>query len=145
VLESRIQAGIDQFNGSVMSINEPTIRSVLLGDYLSDYRMYSGPISQDFQTVHNVDRPRGSHDRHANAATVPDWTSKLITLLFDQVEDQWKLRNEALHGRQRSKHSLFRRALLCAKATRLSSTFTPTLKIYWHSTVRSPRDHSPLS
>ncbi len=44
-------------------------------------RMYSGQISQDFQTVHNVDRPRGSHDRHANAATLSDWASKLITLL----------------------------------------------------------------
>jgi hypothetical protein len=82
-------------------------------------RMYTGHISQDFQTVHNVDRPRGSHDRHANAATLSDWTSKLITLLFDQVEDQWKLRNEALHGRDRAEHSLFHRALLCAKATRL--------------------------
>jgi hypothetical protein len=72
-------------------------------------RMYSSQISQDFQTVHNVDRPRGSHDRHANAACPSDWASKLITLLFDQFEDQWKLRNEAL----------FRRARLCAKATRL--------------------------
>jgi hypothetical protein len=50
--------------------------------------MYSGNISQDFQTAHNVDRPRGSHDSYANAATLSDWTSKLITLLFDQVEDQ---------------------------------------------------------
>jgi hypothetical protein len=47
-------------------------------------RMYYGQISQDFQTVHNVDRPHGSHDRHANAATLSDWTSKLITLLFVQ-------------------------------------------------------------
>jgi hypothetical protein len=30
-------------------------------------RMYSGQISQDFQTVHNVDRAMGSHDCHANA------------------------------------------------------------------------------
>jgi hypothetical protein len=28
-------------------------------------RMYFGQISQDFQTVHNVDRPHGSHDRHS--------------------------------------------------------------------------------
>jgi hypothetical protein len=69
--------------------------------------------------VHNVDRPRGRHDRHANTATLSDWTSKPITLLLDQVEDQWKLRNEALHGRDRADHSLFDRALLCAKATRL--------------------------
>jgi hypothetical protein len=47
--------------------------------------------------VHNVDRPQGSHNRHANAATLSDWASKLITLFFDQVEDQWKLRDEALH------------------------------------------------
>jgi hypothetical protein len=33
-------------------------------------RMYSGQISQDFQTVRNVDRPHGSHDRHANTATL---------------------------------------------------------------------------
>ncbi len=82
-------------------------------------RMYSGQISQDFQTVHNVDRPRGSHDRQANAACLSDWASELITLLFDQVEDQWKLRNEALHGRDDAEHLLFHRALLCAKATRL--------------------------
>jgi hypothetical protein len=82
-------------------------------------RMYSGQVSQDFQTVHNADRPRGSHDRNANAASLSDWTSELITLLFDQVEAQWKLRNEALHGRDDAEHSLFHRALLCAKATRL--------------------------
>jgi hypothetical protein len=81
--------------------------------------MYSGQISQDFQTVHNVDHPHGSHDRHANAATLSDWTSKLITLLFDQVEDQWKLCNEAHHGRDRAEQSLFHRAIICAKATRL--------------------------
>jgi hypothetical protein len=61
--------------------------------------MYSGQhISQDFQTVYNVDCPWGSHDRHANAATLSDRTSKLITLPFDQVGGQWKLRNEALHS-----------------------------------------------
>ena len=38
------------------------------------------------ETVHNVDRPRGSHDRHENAACLSDWASELITLLFDQVE-----------------------------------------------------------
>jgi hypothetical protein len=54
-------------------------------------RTYSGQISQNFQTVQNVDRPQGSHDRHANATTLSDWASKLITLFFDQVEDQWKL------------------------------------------------------
>jgi hypothetical protein len=104
--------------------------------------MYSGHISQDFQIVHNVDRPRGSHDRHANAATLSDWTSKLITLLFDQVEDQWKLRKEALHGRDRAEHSLFHRALYSVPNL-LDST--PTLKRYWHSTVTSSHDHSPLS
>jgi hypothetical protein len=77
-------------------------------------RMYSGQISQDFQTVHNVDRPHGSHDRHVNAATLSDWTSKLTTLFFDQVEDQWKLRNEGLHGRDRAENSLFHRAILQA-------------------------------
>jgi hypothetical protein len=81
--------------------------------------MYSGQISQDFQTVHTFDRLQGSHDRHANAATLSDWASKLIMLLFDQVEDQWKLRNEALHGRDRAEHSLFHCAIICAKATRL--------------------------
>jgi hypothetical protein len=82
-------------------------------------RMYSGQISQDFQTVHNVDRPQGSHDHHANAAYLSDWSSVLITLLFDHFEDQWNLRNEALHGRDDAKHSLFHRARLCDKATRL--------------------------
>jgi hypothetical protein len=80
--------------------------------------MYSGQIYQDFQTVHNVVRRRGSHDCQANATCLSDWAFKLITLLFDQVEDQRKLRNEALHGRDDGEHSLFHRALLCAKATR---------------------------
>jgi hypothetical protein len=80
-------------------------------------RRYSGQISQDFQTVHNVDRPRGSHDRQANAACLSDWTSKLITLPFDQVEDQWKLRSEALHGRDNAELSLFHRALLYDEAS----------------------------
>jgi hypothetical protein len=69
--------------------------------------------------VHNVDRHQGSHDRHANAATLSDWASKLITLLFDQVEDQWKLRNEALQGHDRAENALFLRAILQAKAIRL--------------------------
>jgi hypothetical protein len=81
--------------------------------------MYSGQISRDFQTVHNADRPRGGSGRNLNAACLSDWTSELITLLFDQVEAQWKLRNDALHGRDDAEHSLFHRALLCAKATRL--------------------------
>jgi hypothetical protein len=81
--------------------------------------MYSGQISQDFQTVHNVDHSQGSHDRHVNAATLSDWASKLITLLLDQVEDRWKLRNEALHGRDRAEYLLFHRAIICAEATRL--------------------------
>jgi hypothetical protein len=45
--------------------------------------------------------------------------SQRCTLHLDQVEDRWKLRNEALHGRDDAEHSLFHRALLCAKATRL--------------------------
>jgi hypothetical protein len=68
--------------------------------------MYSGQISQDFQTVHNADHPRGSHDRNTNAACLSDWTSELITLLFDQVEAQWKSRNEALHGRDDADYSV---------------------------------------
>jgi hypothetical protein len=81
--------------------------------------MYSGQISQDIQTVHDVDRPRGSHDRNANAAYLSDWTSELITLLFEQLEDQWKLRNEAILGRDAAEHLLFHHARLHEKATRL--------------------------
>jgi hypothetical protein len=69
--------------------------------------------------MHYVDRPRGSHDRRASAACLSDWASELITLLFDQFEDKWKLRNEALHGRDEAEHSLFHRARLCDEATRL--------------------------
>jgi hypothetical protein len=82
-------------------------------------RMYSGQISQDFQTVHNADRPRGTHDRNANASTLSDWASKLITLLFDHFEEQWKLRNEALHGRDAAEHLLFHRAKLSRRVTRI--------------------------
>jgi hypothetical protein len=81
--------------------------------------MISGPISRDFQTVHKVTRPRSSQDRQANAACLCNWSAELIALLIDQVEDQWKLRNEALHGRDDAEHSLFHRALLCAQTTRL--------------------------
>jgi hypothetical protein len=54
-------------------------------------------------------------------ALAPDWASELITLLFDQFEDQWEHRNEALHGRNEAEHSLFHRARLCDKATRLNA------------------------
>jgi hypothetical protein len=81
--------------------------------------MFSGQISQDFQSMHNVARPRGSHDRQANATCLSDWASELIVLLFDKGEDQWKLRNEALHGRDDAEHSHFHRTLLFANATRL--------------------------
>jgi hypothetical protein len=65
------------------------LRKALTAQYVIGWgRMYSSQISQDFRTVHNVDRHQGSHDRHANAATLSDWASKRITLLFDQVEDQ---------------------------------------------------------
>jgi hypothetical protein len=103
--------------------------------------MYSDQISQNFQTVHNVDRPQGSHDRHANAATLFDWASKLISLFFDQVEDQLKLRNEALHGRDRAEiHSS---VAPYSRPKLLDST--PRLEIYVHSTVPSSHNHSPLS
>jgi hypothetical protein len=41
------------------------------------------------------------------------------SLLFDRVENQWILRNEALHGRDDAECALFHRKLVCAKATRL--------------------------
>jgi hypothetical protein len=82
-------------------------------------RMYFEQISQDFQTMHNIDRPRGSHDRPDNAACLSDWASELITLLYCSTKSKIKLRNEALHGRDDAEHSLFHRALLFAKATRL--------------------------
>jgi hypothetical protein len=40
-------------------------------------------------------------------------------MYFDHFEDQLKLRNAALHGRDDAEHSLFHHARLCAKATRL--------------------------
>jgi hypothetical protein len=52
-------------------------------------------------------------------ASLIGWASELIALLFDQGEDQWKLRNESLHGDDDDEHSLFHRALLYAKATQL--------------------------
>jgi hypothetical protein len=95
-------------------------------------RMYSGQISKDFQTVHNVDRPQGSHDHHANAATLSDWALKLITLFFNQVEDQWKLPNEALHGRDRAEiHSSI---ALYSRPKLLDST----LHLLWKSTCTRP-------
>jgi hypothetical protein len=61
----------------------------------------------------------GQISRHANAASLSDWAFEIITLLFDHVEDQWKLRNEAPQGLDDAEHSLVHRALLCARATRL--------------------------
>jgi hypothetical protein len=40
-------------------------------------------------------RTQGSHDCHANAATLSDWASNPISLLFDQVEGQWKFHSPA--------------------------------------------------
>jgi hypothetical protein len=65
------------------------------------------------------------YNQDDNANTLSDWASKLITLFFDQVEDQWKLRNGALHGR--AENSLFHSAILQAKATRLY-TYTGNLR-----------------
>jgi hypothetical protein len=101
-------------------------------------RTYSSQISQDFQIVHNIDRPRGSHDRHVSAATLSEWASKLITLLFDQVEDHLKLRSEALHGRERAENSLFHRAIFQAKATRLYA-YTGNLRALDRPILSQPR------
>jgi hypothetical protein len=49
-----------------------------------------------------------------------------LSPIFDQVEDQWKLRNEILHGRDRGEQSLFHRAIICAKATRLYDFAAPS-------------------
>ena len=48
-------------------------------------------------------------------------TTEIITLLFDldQFEDRRKLRNEALHSCDDAEHSLFNRARLWDRVTRL--------------------------
>jgi hypothetical protein len=59
--------------------------------------------------------------------SLSDRASKLITLLFEEVEDQWKLRNEALHGRDRAEHSLSYIAPFSVPKLLVS---TPTLELY---------------
>jgi hypothetical protein len=51
----------------------------------------------------------------------------VMTLLFDKIEDQWKLRNRALHSHDDAEHSLFRHARLCTKAIRLYAKAGTTL------------------
>jgi hypothetical protein len=82
--------------------------------------LYSGHISIDYQTAHNQERERTT-DQPANLVTLSDWTTPLITLLWDQLEAQWTLRNEALHGSSNDKQLQFRHSRLQEKATRLYS------------------------
>jgi hypothetical protein len=52
-------------------------------------------ISQDFKLYIMPTVPGSDHN--ANAASLSDWASELITLLFDQFEAQWKL-SETKHS-----------------------------------------------
>jgi hypothetical protein len=112
---------------------DPRRPNIVLRKALSDQNaiywgpMYSCQISQDCQTAHNVDSPRDSHDSQANAASISGWSAELITLQFDQVEDQCNLRNEPLHGRDDAGHSLFCRTLLYAKVGTLLALDCPIL------------------
>jgi len=80
--------------------------------------LYSGHISIDYQTAHNQERERTT-DQPANLVTLSNWTTPLITLLWDQLKVQWTLRNEALNGSSNDKQLQFRHSRLQEKATRL--------------------------
>jgi len=82
--------------------------------------LYSGHICIDYQTAHNQERERTT-DRPANLVTLSDWTTPLITLLWDQLEAQWTLRNEALHGSIDDEQLQFRHSRLQERATQLYS------------------------
>jgi hypothetical protein len=69
--------------------------------------LYSGHISIDYQIAHNQEQERTT-DRPANLGTLSDWTTPLITLLWDQLEAQWTLRHEALHGSSNDEQLQFR-------------------------------------
>jgi hypothetical protein len=72
-------------------------------------RMCSGQISQDLQP-----RP----PRQCCLPLRLGFRAHHATVRPIRFEDQWKLRNEALHGRDDAALSLFHRARLCDKATR---------------------------
>jgi len=92
--------------------------------------LYSGHISIDYQTAHNQEREH-TIDQSANLVTLSDWTTPLFTLLWDQLEAQWTLRNEALHGSSDDEQLQFRHSRLQEKVTRLYSPKNHLLATDW--------------
>jgi hypothetical protein len=95
----------------------------------------------DFQMVHNVDRPWGSHDRHANAASLFEWTSALIQLFSTKSK---------INGNSEMKHSTAAMTPHTHSSVAHYSVlklldFMPKLGLSWHSIASSYHDHSPLS
>jgi hypothetical protein len=62
-----------------------------------------------------------------------------MTKFFDQIEDQHKLRNEALRSRDDAEHSLIRHARLCVKAIRLYAKVGTTLLALDRPILSRPR------
>jgi hypothetical protein len=91
------------------------LRKILRSTYIHRYITRAYIRRRPLATVHLA----SFAECNANAASLSDWTSKLITLLFNQMEGQWKLRNEELQGRDATEHSLFHRTRPGEKATRL--------------------------
>jgi hypothetical protein len=104
--------------------------------------MYSGHISKDFQTVHNIDRTWGSPDRNADAAspTRPPSSSRYS---YSSTKSNVNGNFEMEHSTAANVPNTHSSTEHCYVPKLLDST--PTLKVYWHSTVPSSHDHSPLS
>jgi hypothetical protein len=110
-------------------------------------RMYSGQISQDFQTVHSIDCPRGSHDRQANAAYLSDWAFELVTLLSDQIDDQLKHCTAAMTPNTHSSLAHYSVPKLLDFMPKLLDImpklldFMPKVGPSWHSTAPFPHHY----
>jgi hypothetical protein len=105
-------------------------------------RMYSGQISQDFQTVHNANRPQGSHDRHANAATFFP-TGPQSSSLYSSTRSKINKNSEMKHSKAATAPKIHSSVAPYSRLKLLDST--PTLEINVHSTAPSSHNHSPLS
>ena len=57
-------------------------------------QVFRGRLAREFQTY-------ASHQKHSKPTNIyvsQEWSIRLIQWLWDQVESQWTLRNESLHG-----------------------------------------------
>jgi hypothetical protein len=92
-------------------------------------RMYSGQISQDFQTVHNADRPQGSHDRRPMLPLSP--TGPQSSSLYSSTKSK-------INGNFAMKHSPRPRRKLTLPSRHTPGQSYSTVRLHWKSTCTRP-------